>query len=620
MIRGWLPDWRRWRWLRLTARWLRLAAWAAAWSVVRGGIPMVMRMVQAQGWSIMWHELTDRIARPLLLIVALVWCVGLWYLFGVAPPPLGWSWSSVIFQGPAVVALAFGVGRLIYPSTRRGRVRTRYEPDGLADWDRVRRNASAHAVRLHAVVGRPSLRAQVTPPSAGRVSAVRLARTPVRECGTSVGRTAIGTPWPCRAYVPHEGTIGYVAIPREWKTAQMENNLLDHCGAGLSTQTKPETFLRTGPVRALLGPVYLIDPEETTGHRSSLHWNPVARCADPQIAMENAAGLAAGAPGKKDESGDNNAWFRDRAAVVLRAFLLIADVTGKTMADVYRWSAGTVEAASEAMALMTKHKAQVPAGWREMLLGVLQTKAERTRDGIMLTLAGSVEWMGDPVTAALVEPVDGEPEFDVAKFIRERGTVYMIATDRVFSPVAPLLSAFTHHVVQETDRLLPPGGRLDPPVGFFLDEAFNTIPMPLDKWLADAGGRGRHFAWTGQSRSQLEQRLGRAGARTVWNATTAKVIGGGVSDDDDLRAFSMMTGDRPVWVDGRCRREVVMTPGQVADIPRWHGLLITREIVTLVRFSPSWRRADVLAARFRRRPAPAPLMIEDAPARQAVAA
>jgi hypothetical protein len=56
--------------------------------------------------------------------------------------------------------------------------------------------------------------------------------------------------------------------------------------------------------------------------------------------------------------------------------------------------------------------------------------------------------------------------------------------------------------------------------------------------VADAGGRGIHIEWAVQSPSQLAQRWGTKGGETIWNATNAKVIFGGLSLREDLEKAS----------------------------------------------------------------------------------
>ena len=101
---------------------------------------------------------------------------------------------------------------------------------------------------------------------------------------------------------------------------------------------------------------------------------------------------------------------------------------------------------------------------------------------------------------------------------------------------APLVCALTGHIAREARRLAAgePAGRLDPPLGLFLDEAALISPVPLESWTADMGGRGVTICAAFQSRAQLLARWGEHNAATILNNTGAVVVFGGTRDRDDL--------------------------------------------------------------------------------------
>ena len=78
-----------------------------------------------------------------------------------------------------------------------------------------------------------------------------------------------------------------------------------------------------------------------------------------------------------------------------------------------------------------------------------------------------------------------------------------------------------------------PGGRLDPPMLWALDEVTQTCPLPLPSLLADAGGRGIQIMPVVHGVAQLRARWGRDGARTILDACGTKVFlpGGSRSRD-----------------------------------------------------------------------------------------
>jgi type IV secretory pathway TraG/TraD family ATPase VirD4 len=593
-----------WRGIALVLHRLR---WSAGWGLMRIVLPAIMTPIQSGAWCRGWRKLVDYLVRWPVQTPAALFAAACCYLFGG-------TLLVLALLTPAWIVLAFGAGRLIYPHTFRGRCRARYHPAGWADWHDLRRGVSAHAMRQAAVKVRPALRARVTG-SARYPSATRLARVPAAEVGLRLGKTAIGSPWPTCCYAAHHDTVGIIAPPQSVKTAIMGDHLLDHDGAALSTQTKPGTYHDTAALRARVsrsGRVELLDPEGLTGDKSTFRYNPVRGCAEPRIAQRTATALATAADG--DEGvGQDHAWFAAKAADVLRAFLLIADVAGATMDDVYLWAAGGQREAEKAVALMKRHRGAMPRGWLEAMGGAFATEAKKTRDSIMSVLEASVAFMADPNVAELCRADDDEPVFDVPSFLADRGTVYLIASNRRYAKVGPLLAAFTTMVFDEAKDIavLRPGHRLDPTLLLSLDEVALTIPMPLDEWVADAGGRGITIEWSAQSPSQLRQRWGDDGADTVWNATTVKLVGGGLTVHDDLRHISELFGERfdtdSVGEGQRAQKVPVMSPDDLRRLPPWHVAMIHRSTGgTLLRVRPVYWRADVIAAKLLPRTPPPP--------------
>ena len=176
---------------------------------------------------------------------------------------------------------------------------------------------------------------------------------------------------------------------------------------------------------------------------------------------------------------------------------------------------------------------------------------------------------------------------------------------------APLVCALTGHIAREARRLAVtrPGGRLDPPLGLFLDEAALISPVPLESWTADMGGRGVTICAAFQSRAQLLARWGEHNAATILNNTGAVVVFGGTRDRDDLLFWSTLAGERDEWttttdLHGRVasrttRRVPVVPPAQIANLPAGRVLVIRRALPPVLgRARMAWHRLDV-AAHFR---------------------
>ena len=79
-----------------------------------------------------------------------------------------------------------------------------------------------------------------------------------------------------------------------------------------------------------------------------------------------------------------------------------------------------------------------------------------------------------------------------------------------------------------------PGGRLDPPMLWALDEVTQTCPLPLPSLLADAGGRGVQIMPVVHGAAQLRSRWGADGARAILDTASVKVFLPGISDPETL--------------------------------------------------------------------------------------
>ncbi len=589
-------------------RWSQLAAGAAAW--VRG------RRVTLAG----------------LALLGLGWLLG-----------PGWVLGWLLFTPGAAWALT-RVGMAFYPHTTRGRVRTRYGADGWLSYWEWHRSLSAHAVRWSALRTRPSIAAGLPPvvETAAQVRAVGpgvaaadyarrasiIEHLPVTECGTWVGATAVGPMIGLNCYVALNESVGVVAPPQSGKSqAIVIGTVIDHHGAVVSTSTKPDIYLATAALRALMatGPsaanlagVLVFNPQDLGGIGSNLRFSPTRGCANVRVARRNAGLLVGGVPAKGDDSGDR---WDEWAGGVLACLLMAADRKGLDMATVARWVFSQAEGAKQALGYLREvgddARTAVPPLVIDALSQVTTTDAKKTRDAIFLTLTNAVRFMENPTIAAVCCPAPDEPALDVAALIRDRATLYILGDGDTKSGLAPLLACLTGVIFDEAKAISTryPGEFLDPTLLLALDEAALITPVPLDEWLADAGGRGITIVWAVQSPSQLGARWGERGADTIWNATNALLVFGGLTVPEDLDMVSKLTDTRLELVpdpdgtrlrprrgtDGRGHARLERLPvcpaGRVRTIPRWHALLIYRDQpATVVRLTPGYRRSDVRRA------------------------
>ena len=291
----------------------------------------------------------------------------------------------------------------------------------------------------------------------------------------------------------------------------------------------------TGPLRAELGPVGVFNPSGLGGVRSTVTFDPLSGCRKPKTATERATDLLAGVATPGQAGGDRDFWV-GQARRVLAALLHAAALGGLSMRDVLVWVADPDAASTEVQRLLRRSS---EPSYEADALQFLSTN-ERTRSSICATVMPALGWLTDSTAAAAAQAGD----FDVARLLAERGTVYMLGAED--AQTAPLVTALTGHIAREARRLSAeqPSGRLDPPLTLALDEAALICPVPLDQWTADMGGRNITIHIAAQSRAQLRQRFGEAGAAAILNNTATLLIFGGTRDPDDLAAYATLAGER----------------------------------------------------------------------------
>ena len=163
--------------------------------------------------------------------------------------------------------------------------------------------------------------------------------------------------------------------------------------------------------------------------------------------------------------------------------------------------------------------------------------------------------------------------FSPREFVRDGGTLYLIAESRDErpSPVAGLFAALVTEIYHEAALAAArmPGGRLDPPMLWALDEVTQTCPLPLPSMLADAGGRGIQIMPVVHGAAQLRARWGRDGARAILDTASVKVFLPGISDPETLELGSTLSDTMAAAERGHDHesRHPVMTEAMISRLP-----------------------------------------------------
>ena len=236
-------------------------------------------------------------------------------------------------------------------------------------------------------------------------------------------------------------------------------------------------------------------------------------------------------------------------------------------------------------------------------------EARKTAATVRMSMSRALQFLADPKLAQSVLPGPGGG-LDIAEFLRQRGTVYLIADSLGGdeAPVAALFAALVSEIRFQAAQLgsFQQRGRLDPPLFMALDEAPQICPVPVPAWVADSGGKGVQLAVVSQDEARMRERWGRDGAQAIWNCCTVKICLGGIHDPDTLGALSTLCGTGAYDQQGRRRGEAgqshltqhpVMAPDMIRRIPRLYALLLWGDYSPVIGHVPvAWRALRYLLA------------------------
>jgi type IV secretion system protein VirD4 len=417
-------------------------------------------------------------------------------------------------------------------------------------------------------------------------------------CAVRLGRAQFGR----TAYADREIAAGtlILAPPRTGKSGQLGDRIIDHPGAVLTHETRPDHVFGTAGYRAQRGPVQVLNPGRISTVPSTFGWAMTIGCHHPAEAYYRAADLV----GAVADLGDMQWWSEkargalgaamhaaglkisfqeaDKASRGVGAALHSAALLGGSMDDVFAWSLG----ASNALI----NEARRHPGASEALLATLVEldRPGRTADSIKMTMSKSMEWMLIPTLRDVVTGPAAVP-FDVPTWIETRGTVYLISPGGDEAPTAPLFRCFASYLHRGAKRwaLLCHARRLDPTVLFALDE-LDKCPVNLPGWLADSAGFGIEIAAVVHSTGQLRANYGDAGLNTVLSTTGLKIFLGGNHHVSTLQDISQLGGTRP---GGEAMLDPDIPVNFPYRIPNWRALVFRgSQAPVVVKFRPWWKR------------------------------
>lgn len=391
--------------------------------------------------------------------------------------------------------------------------------------------AIAHATSREALMAQgPTLRPNLGHPTA-------------EDLGYFLG-TAKGQP----VWASVERSILVIGPPGSGKGLHIAiNAILDAPGAVITTSTKPDNLKATLTTRALRGPVGAFDPQGMLGQdfEHLVAWDVVAGCEDPMRAATRADALASNT-GIGD--GSENRIWRGHAKTVIETVLHAAALQGMTIETAYRWMQSE-HALEVPIEILQDHPNACPT-WDARLRGIAKNPDPRFVGSVMSVVAAAIAPLALPTVRAALTPTPTRTAFTAEHLLAESGTLYALATDRGAAAASGLVSALIEDIayVARIQAARSPGGRMDPPVLFLLDECANVAPIPsLPALLADGRGQNLTVIPIFQALAQVRSRYGDEDASTVFSASQIKLILGGTDDADDCRDLSELIGERDDW-------------------------------------------------------------------------
>ena len=384
-----------------------------------------------------------------------------------------------------------------------------------------------------------------------------------------------------------EESICLVGPPRSGKGFHLLiSAIMDAPGSCITTSTRADNYAATNALRSTLGPTTLFDPQGLTGAKSTLKWSPITGCERPTIAARRASSLI-GSSGL-GKSSSNQEWAT-AAISILQALLHAASLGKLSVDELFLW--GTAPATANAAVKILKDHPDAALGWAETLESVLNGDTKQ-RDNNWFGVKGALSGLAIPDVRETLKPSSPDEALIPAKFLSERGTLYLIGTKTGGGAIAPFLVAMMDEIT-ETAREMAirmPGNRLDPPLSLVLDEIANiTASWPgLVTLMSDGGGVGISPLVVLQSLAQARGGWGADEAQAVFDSATIKIQLGGSGNDKDLDTFVKLLGPRTVREESRThtaegssysvnkREKDVLTIAELRRLPFGYGLFFGR--------------------------------------------
>ncbi|HEX3840767.1 MAG TPA: TraM recognition domain-containing protein [Acidimicrobiales bacterium] len=318
------------------------------------------------------------------------------------------------------------------------------------------------------------------------------------------------------------------------KTTWSLRNIVRSPGPTVISSMKPELFAYTAGYFLDQGrPVWVFDADGVLDldPEMVMHWSPITSCVvdtrpgrlppTAEVARSRFGGfvlvdqaqkmadrLSFGAiPAGRDEGG-----WRAQTASVLTPMLVAAAIGGIDDArKLLTWAEG-VNSVREALDIL--RLAGLP-GLRSRLntaFGPASSMGGANRSSYANLVNSALSGLANPYVAQMCM-TSPEQSFDVGRFVKERGVLYLVGSSESQKVIATVVATMVEDIIERAKKIEKP---LRPPLALWLDEVANTAPLPtLPELFSTGRGDGLYLSIVLQSYSQAEARWGKEGADTI---------------------------------------------------------------------------------------------------------
>ena len=311
-------------------------------------------------------------------------------------------------------------------------------------------------------------------------------------------------------------------------------------GAVLTTENKRTNLDATRDPRAVVGRVFVFDPQRIADEPPTFYWDPLSYImsgpAGSEVKAQQLAAIFAAAVTSPEARTDK--FFDPKGTALLGHLLHAAALDRRPITDVYGWV--TRETDAEPARILDREGFGLSA---EAVRGVIGSP-DKQRGGVYGTAEGFVSFLTNRSAVEWITEQIGRPAFDPYGFAMSRDTLYLLSREGR-GTLGALTTSLTAAVCEaaETVAMRSSLGRLPTPMVAVLDEVANVCRWPdLPDLYSHFGGRGIYLMSILQSWSQGVGVWGREGMTKLWSAASIRIYGGGASEGEFLRELAALVG------------------------------------------------------------------------------